>query len=79
MQKFNVSGCQETVSKSKCYHQLQSTVQRIWRQRIESQLNIPVILDKYNMMIVMQKLKFMQEFTFAYAGIYFCYQCRLST
>ena len=27
--------------------------------------NIPLILDKYNMMIVIQKLKFMQEFTFA--------------
>ena len=25
----------------------------------------PLILDKYNIMIVMQKLKFMQEFTFA--------------
>ena len=25
--------------------------------------NIPLILDKYNIMIVMQKLKFMQEFT----------------
>ena len=27
--------------------------------------NIPLFLDKYNSMIVMQKLKFMQEFTFA--------------
>ena len=27
--------------------------------------NIPLVLDKYNIMIVMQKLKFMQEFTFA--------------
>ena len=27
--------------------------------------NIPLILDKCNIMIVMQKLKFMQEFTFA--------------
>ena len=27
--------------------------------------NIPLILDKYNIMIVMQKLKFMQEFTSA--------------
>ena len=25
----------------------------------------PLILDKYNIMIVMQKIKFMQEFTFA--------------
>ena len=32
----------------------------------------PLILDKYNMMIVMQKLK-------VYAGIYFSYQCRVST
>ena len=28
-------------------------------------LNIPLILDKYNIIIVMQKLKFMQELTFA--------------
>ena len=27
--------------------------------------NIPLISDKYNVMIIMQKLKFMQEFTFA--------------
>ena len=27
--------------------------------------NIPLILDKYNIMIVVQKLKFMQEFTFS--------------
>ena len=26
--------------------------------------NIPLILDKYNIMIVIQTLKFMQEFTF---------------
>ena len=28
-------------------------------------LNIPLILDKYNIMIEMQKLKFLEEFTFA--------------
>ena len=27
--------------------------------------NIPLILDKYNVMIILQKLKFMQEFTSA--------------
>ena len=27
--------------------------------------NIPLILDKCNIMLVMQKIKFMQEFTFA--------------
>ena len=27
--------------------------------------NIPLSLDKYNIIIVMQKLKFMEEFTFA--------------
>ena len=27
--------------------------------------NIPLILDKYNIMIVMKKFKFMQEFTFS--------------
>ena len=32
----------------------------------------PLILDKYNIMIVMQKKKIN-------AGIYFCYQCRVST
>ena len=26
--------------------------------------NIPLILDKYNIMIIMQKLKYMQEFSF---------------
>ena len=31
----------------------------------------PLILDKYNIMIVMQKK--------INAGIYFCYQCRVST
>ena len=30
-----------------------------------------IILGKYNIMIVMQKIKI--------AGIYFCYQCRVST
>ena len=28
-------------------------------------VNIPLILDKYNIMVVMRKLRFMQEFTFA--------------
>ena len=27
-------------------------------------VNIPLILDKYNIMVVMQKVRFMQEFTF---------------
>ena len=27
-------------------------------------VNIPLILDKYNITVVMQKIKFMQEFTF---------------
>ena len=27
--------------------------------------NIPLILDKHNIVVVMQNLKFMQEFTFA--------------
>ena len=31
----------------------------------------PLILDKYNIMIVIEKT--------IYAGIYFCYQCRVST
>ena len=28
-------------------------------------VNIPLILDKYNIMVVLQKLRLMQEFTFA--------------
>ena len=39
-------------------YRLKSNIQRICRR-------IPLILDKYYIMIVMQKLKFMQEFTFA--------------
>ena len=35
-------------------------------------VKFPLILDKYNIMIVMQKNKIN-------AGIYFCYQCRVST
>ena len=31
----------------------------------KNNFKFPLILDKYNIMIVMQKLKFMQEFTFA--------------
>ena len=31
----------------------------------------PLILDEYNIMIVMQKLKFKQEF-------FFCFQCSVS-
>ena len=27
-------------------------------------VNIPLILDKYNILVVMQKVRFMQEFTF---------------
>ena len=60
MQRFNISGCQKTVSETKCYLFVDVNV------GIKN-LNfiIPLILDRYNIMIVMQKLKFMQEFIFA--------------
>ena len=47
-------------------NRLQSNVQRICRlqrRRKESNFNILLILEKYNSMIVMQKLKCLQDFT----------------
>ena len=70
MQRFNISGCQKTFSETKCY--LSTILERPTYlstltsvQRINHNFNITLILDKYNIMIVMQNLKFMQEFTFA--------------
>ena len=69
MQRFNVTGCQKTVSETKYY--LSTTIDRptclltlISVQRILS-FNISLILYKNNIMLAMRKLKFMQEFTFA--------------
>lgn len=44
-------------------YRLQSIVQRIWRRRQNHNLNRLLILDKYNIMVVMQKLKFMLQLT----------------
>ena len=44
------------------------SVKRIFRRYIGAKnhnFNIPLILNKYNIMIVVQKIKFMQEFTFS--------------
>ena len=63
MQGFNVSGYQKTVSETKCY--LSPTIQRpnlfvdINIGTKNHNFNISLILGKYNIMIVMQKLKFM--------------------
>ena len=69
MQRFNVCGCQKTVSDIKCY--LLTTTEHLTylststsAQRITIS-NFPLILDKFSIMIVMQKLKFMQEFAFS--------------
>ena len=69
MQRFNVSDCQKTVSETQCY--LSTKIQRpTYLSTLTSAQRITIsiflyFLDKYNIMIVMQKLKFMQEFTFA--------------
>ena len=69
MQRFNISGCQKTVSETKCY--LSTDIERptylstLTSAQKNLNLNIPLISDKYNVMIVMQKIKFTQEFTFA--------------
>ena len=69
MQRFNVSCCQKTVSETECYI---STM--IERPTYLSTFNVGaknhsfsilLNLDKYNIMIVMQKLKCMQEFSSA--------------
>ena len=49
-------------------YRLKSNVLRICRLNVSTRnhnFNIPLILDRYNIMIVMQKFKFMQEFIFA--------------
>ena len=56
------------ISEAKCY--LSTTIvhfrkYRRLRRRKEAHFHIPLILDKYNITSVMQKLKFMQEFTSA--------------
>ena len=72
MQGSNVSGNQKTVSEIKCY--LSATIERpmylatitsVCKIRI---FNIPLTLNKFmcTIMTVMKKLKFMQEFPFAF-------------
>ena len=67
MQRFNVSGCQKTVSETKCY--LSTTIERLIYLSTLAPKNhsfkFPLLLDKLNIMIVMQKLQFLQEFAFA--------------
>ena len=59
-----MSSCQKTVSETKCY--LSTKFELLTNLSIKNHnLNIPLILDKCNIMVEMQKLKFMQEFTFA--------------
>ena len=69
MQRFNISGCQKTVSETKCYKSIdQNRTSYVFVEpnvgTKNHNFNIPLILDRYNIMIVMQKLKFMQEFIF---------------
>ena len=69
MHCFNVSDCQKTVSKTKCYPS--TTIERPTNlSTVTSTQRITVsifflILDEYKIMIEMQKLEFMQEFTSA--------------
>ena len=70
MQKFNASDCQKMNSETKCYL---STI--IEKSNVSVDVHVGIrnhnfkfllILNKYNIMIVMQKLKFKQEFTSAF-------------
>ena len=70
MQRFNVSDCQKMVSETKYY-----LLAIIRTSSVFVDLNVgiknynfkfPLILDEFNIMIVMQKLKFKQEFTSAF-------------
>ena len=61
-------GCQKTVSETKCYLPTKSKSNVFVDVNVgikNHNFNIPLILDKCHIMIVMQKLKFVQEFTFA--------------
>ena len=59
MQRFNVSGCQKMDSETKCY--LSNTIEclNVFVDVIvgvkNHNFNFPLILDKYNIMIVLQK------------------------
>ena len=62
-----MSGCQKTVFETKCY--LSTKIERpTYLSTLTSAQRITIsifLLDRYNNMIVIQKLKFMQEFIFA--------------
>ena len=64
MQLFNVCGCQKTVS-SIDYYGMSNVFVHVNVGTKNHNFNIPLILYKNNIMIAMQKLKFMQEFSFA--------------
>ena len=64
MQQFNISGCQKTVSETICYLSTKVFVDVNVGTKNHN-FNIALILDRHNIMIVMQKFKFMQEFIFA--------------
>ena len=68
MQRFDVSGCQKMVSETKSYLDFSRTSNVFVDVNVgvkTHNFKFPLILDKYNIMIVMQKIKFMQEFTSA--------------
>ena len=68
IKRFNISSCQKTISETKCYLSTTTERQTYFRRYIGAKnhnFNIPLILNKYNIMIVVQKIKFMQEFTFS--------------
>ena len=69
MLRFNASGYQKIVSETKM---LSFEYKRTFNVFLDVNVGVKnhnfkfsLILDKYNIMIVMQKSKFMQEFTFA--------------
>ena len=67
MQRLNISGCQKTVSETKCHLSIKIecpfSICRLNVGTKNNNVNIPLISDKYNIMVVMQKVRFMQEFT----------------
>ena len=66
MQRYSVSGCQKMDSGTKCY--LSNTIERLnvfvdVNVGIKNHnFNFPLILDKYNIMIVMQNENLLKNF-----------------
>ena len=66
MQRFNGCSCQKRVSATKCFdfNRTSNVFIDVNVGVKNHNFNFSIILDTHNIMIVMQKLRFMQEFTF---------------